>query len=270
MLGPQSARALGGSPVASCRALETPAVARARRLRCGVRLCHSSRRAGRAGDVTQARRQAADAKAMVEGLKVDVQTIRGEVEAMKFQGDGGKLDALTQRLDALDARSAALEQARSATVVPPTAEGEVAAPVSATPAVTEGPLASSAVPPSAPPEYRERASSSCAVATPVERSRSYREFVRKSPKSDYARRRAVLDRRGLLREPRLQSGHPRVQRSPAAVPQGRQGASGAAAPGDGVRRARRQGRCTSGVAEARQRARRFPGGRRGAGRSSPS
>jgi tol-pal system protein YbgF len=185
MLGPQSARALGGSPVASA--------VRSRRLQSLV-LAGSLAAFGCAtqadvqdvrGDVNQARRQAADAKAMVEGLKVDVQTIRGEVEAMKFQGDGGKVDALTQRLDALDARLAALEQARSATAVPPAAEGEVSAPVSATPAVTEGPLASIAVPPSAPPEYREgieflrRGDNGGAV-------QKLREFVRKSPKSEYA------------------------------------------------------------------------------------
>jgi tol-pal system protein YbgF len=185
MLGSQSARPLGGAPVAS--------IVRSRRPRWLV-LAGCVAAFGCATqadvqyvrqDVDQARRQAADAKAMVEGLKVDVQKLRGEIEAMKFQGDGGKLDVFTQRLDSLDARLAVLEQARGGTAAAPTVGGEVAPVVVATPAPTEGALASIAIPPSAPQEYRDgieflrRGDNGGAI-------QKLREFVRKSPKSEYA------------------------------------------------------------------------------------
>ena len=136
-------------------------------------------------DVQEARKQAADAKAMVEGLRVDVQTLRGEFEALKFQGGGEKLDDLTRRLDALDSRLAMLEQQRGTMPAAPTTGGETAAPVSATPAAPESPLASIPVPPSAPQEYREgidflrRGDNGGAI-------QKLREFLRKSPKSDLA------------------------------------------------------------------------------------
>jgi tol-pal system protein YbgF len=136
-------------------------------------------------DVDQARRQAADAKAMVEGLKVDVQSLRGEIEALKFQGDGGKLDSVTQRLDALDSRLAAIEQSRAPTVAVPSNGGELSPVVTVTPSPAEGSLATIPIPPQAPQEYREgieflrRGDNGGAI-------QKLREFVRKSPKSEYA------------------------------------------------------------------------------------
>jgi tol-pal system protein YbgF len=185
MLVSQSPRSLGGSPVASIVRSRGPqwlllagcvAV-----FGCATQADVQYVRE----DVDQSRRQAADAKAMVESLKIDVQKLRGEIEAMKFQGDGGKLDSLTQRLDSLDARLAALEQARGTTPAPPTVGGEAAPVVAVTPAPAEGPLASISIPPSAPQEYREgieflrRGDNGGAI-------QKLREFVRKSPKSEYA------------------------------------------------------------------------------------
>ena len=185
MLGSQSPRALGGVAVASIvrsrrpewLALTVCVLALGCATQADVQYVRS--------DVDQARKQAADAKAMVEGLKVDVQTLRGEIEALRFQGDGGKLDAVTQRLDALDSRLAALEQSRTPTVAVPANGGESSAVVSVTPAPAEGSLASIPVPATAPQEYREgidflrRGDNGGAI-------QKLREFVRKSPKSEYA------------------------------------------------------------------------------------
>lgn len=185
MLGPQSPRALGGAAVDSIvrprrpqwLALAGCIVAIGCATQADVQYVRD--------DVDQSRRQAADAKAMVEGLKVDVQSLRGEIEALKFQGDGGKLDSLTQRLDSLDSRLAALEQSRTATVAVLPNGSEATSAVSVTPAPAEGSLASIPIPPLAPPEYREgleflRSGDNGGAIQKL------REFVRKSPKSEYA------------------------------------------------------------------------------------
>ncbi len=135
-------------------------------------------------DMQEARRQAADAKSMVDGVRVDLQQVRGEVEALKFQGGGRKLDELTKRLDALDFRLAAIEPGRSALAGAPVGGGETA-PTTGTAAGTESPLASVQVPPLAPPEYRDgidilrNGDSQGAI-------QKLREFLRKSPKSEFA------------------------------------------------------------------------------------
>lgn len=136
-------------------------------------------------DTQAARRQAADAKSMVDGLKVDLQQLRGEIEALKFHsGGGGKLDELTQRLESLDARLAAIEQGRAAMAGAPVTGGE-GAPTSGDVGGTESPVATLQVPASAPPEYRDgiemlrNGDSQGAI-------QKLREFLRKSPKSDFA------------------------------------------------------------------------------------
>ncbi|HET9761988.1 MAG TPA: tol-pal system protein YbgF [Casimicrobiaceae bacterium] len=138
-------------------------------------------------DVSEARKQAADAKAMVDSLKVDFESLRGDFETLKYQSaGGGKLDDLMHRLDALDARIAAIEQSRGpVTGTPPPPGGEAPAMVAPTPGASEGPLASIPVPASAPAEYRDgiellrRGDNGGAI-------QKLREFLRKSPKSDLA------------------------------------------------------------------------------------
>lgn len=140
-----------------------------------------------------ARRQAADAKSLVDGVRIDVQTLRGEVEAMKVQGGGGaKLSDLQSRLDSLDSRVAALSQASppavGATGMPPATGGETAPVTGAAPppAVTgDNPIASAQVPAGAPADFRDgmetlrRGDNQAAI-------QKLREFLRKAPKSDYA------------------------------------------------------------------------------------
>jgi tol-pal system protein YbgF len=135
-------------------------------------------------DVQEARRQAADAKSIAEGLRIDVQTLRGEFEAQKAQSGGGqKLEELMSRLDALDSRIAALSQGQMGGAAPMTPGAEM--PPTAPAAPPESPLASAPVPPSAPPEYRDgmdllrRGDNQGAI-------QKLREFLRKSPKSDLA------------------------------------------------------------------------------------
>jgi tol-pal system protein YbgF len=191
MLGPQSARSLGGSAVkpfvrspGSNRLVAAFVAACAGALGCATQADVGYVR----DDVQEARRQAADAKAMVDGLKVDFQQLKGEFETLKFQnGGGGKLDELTRRLDALDARLGALEQVRALAAGQPGAGGtELPYPgIEPTPAGGGGPLAAIPVPPSAPPEYREgidllRSGDSQGAIQKL------REFLRKSPKSDLA------------------------------------------------------------------------------------
>ena len=137
-------------------------------------------------DVSEGRKQSADAKAMVDSLKVDVETLRGEFEALKVQNAGdGKLDDLMHRLDALDARIAAIEQSRGPLTGTQAAGGEAAAAVAPTPGGPEGPLAGVPIPASAPEEYRDgiellrRGDNGGAI-------QKLREFLRKSPKSDLA------------------------------------------------------------------------------------
>ena len=139
-------------------------------------------------DASEARRQAADAKSLVEGLRIDVQTLRGEFDAMKVQGGGGqKLQELQSRLDILDSRIAALGQSQPPMAAPPMG-GEVpmtgAAPPPVPP-VSDSPVASAQVPASAPPEFRDgmdsmrRNDNQGAI-------QKLREFLRKAPKSDLA------------------------------------------------------------------------------------
>lgn len=141
-------------------------------------------------DVQDARRQAADAKSLVDGIKVDFQQLRGEFETLKFQAGGtGKLDDLTKRLDSLDSRLAAVEQHPSAMAMGPTTGGSGDTPTTnpAASGGTEaaGPIASATSPASAPPEYRDginllRSSDNAGAIQKL------REFLRKSPKSDLA------------------------------------------------------------------------------------
>lgn len=137
-------------------------------------------------DVVGARRQAADAKAMVEGLKLDVQTLRGDFDALKFHnGGGGKLDDMTRRLDVLESRIATLEQSRVASASAPPPEGEVPPNTAPAPSAAENAFAGAQVPGSAPQEYRDgidllrRGDNGGAI-------QKLREFLRKSPKSDLA------------------------------------------------------------------------------------
>ncbi len=145
-------------------------------------------------EVGDARRQAADAKSMVDGMRTDFQQLRGEFETVKFQsGGGGKLDDLMKRLDALDSRLASLEQRSTAPAPMAGTPGVPGAPESMAPAGTppapppEPPsLATAATaPPSAPAEYRDginllRSGDNQGAIQKL------REFLRKSPKSDLA------------------------------------------------------------------------------------
>jgi len=138
-------------------------------------------------DVDSSRKQSADAKAMVESVKIDLQTLRGDVDALKVQsGAGGKLEELMRRIDAIDSRLAALEQSRGAMAAAPTMPGAEGLPGAApTPSAPESAAVSIAVPASAPPEYRDgvdlmrRGDNNGAI-------QKLREFLRKSPKSDLA------------------------------------------------------------------------------------
>jgi tol-pal system protein YbgF len=140
-------------------------------------------------DAQEARRQAADAKSLVEGVRIDVQTLRGEFDAMKVQGGGGpKLAEIQSRLDSLDSRITALSQAPPATATAPVTGGEMppATGVAPPPAVTgDNPIASAQVPPGAPADFRDgmdtlrRGDNQAAI-------QKLREFLRKAPKSDYA------------------------------------------------------------------------------------
>jgi tol-pal system protein YbgF len=139
-----------------------------------------------------ARRQAADAKSIVEGVRIDLQTLRGEVEAMKVQGGGGaKLSELQSRLDSLDSRIAALQApppSAGATGMPATTGGEMPPATGALPppaVMGDNPIASAQVPAGAPAEFRDavetlrRGDNQGAI-------QKFREFLRKAPKSDYA------------------------------------------------------------------------------------
>jgi len=139
-------------------------------------------------DVDTSRKQAADAKAMVESVKIDLQTLRGEFDALKVQSGGsGKLEDLTRRLDAIDSRLTALEQARGAVAgAPPLPGAEV--PPGATappPPPPESAAANIQLPAYAPQEFRDgvelmrKGDNNGAI-------QKLREFLRKSPKSDLA------------------------------------------------------------------------------------
>jgi tol-pal system protein YbgF len=140
-------------------------------------------------DVDASRRQAADAKAMVESVKIDLQQLRGDVDALKVQsGSGGKLEELMRRLDAIDSRLSALESRGAVAAGPPTtgAGGDTAtAGAPPTPPPAESAAASIVVPASAPQEFRDgvdlmrRGDNNGAI-------QKLREFLRKSPKSDLA------------------------------------------------------------------------------------
>ncbi len=126
----------------------------------------------------EARTQAADAKSLVEGMKVDLDSVRGQFEQLKFQSEsGGKLQEMMRRLDALDQRVAALEQSRAA-AVPGMLGGEPGAGGQA-PAEVE------TVPASAPAEYKQglEALRSADYQGAIQK---LREFLRKSPKSELA------------------------------------------------------------------------------------
>jgi tol-pal system protein YbgF len=135
-------------------------------------------------DAQNVRAQAADAQAMVQGLKHDVETLRGELEAVKFQaGAPGAREDLTRRLDALDARVSGVEQTlRGGAPVTSlaTEPGTQPAPPAGAPGI-EG----EAVPANAPPEYRDGLESmrSGDYQAAIQK---FREFLRKSPKSDLA------------------------------------------------------------------------------------
>ncbi|HSD11064.1 MAG TPA: tol-pal system protein YbgF [Candidatus Binatia bacterium] len=185
MLVAKSARALGRAPV-------TVGSARRQWLALAALVAGATGCATQADvqfvrdDVAEARKQAADAKAMVDGVKVDFEKLRGEFETLKYQSaGGGKLEDLMRRLDALDARIAAVEQSRGPVTGTPAPGGEAVAAVAPTPGGPESALASVPIPPSAPAEYRDG----------IELLRSgdnggaiqkLREFLRKSPKADLA------------------------------------------------------------------------------------
>jgi len=139
-------------------------------------------------DVDSSRKQAADAKAMVESVRIDLQQLRGDVDALKVQsGAGGKLEEMMRRLDSLDSRLAGLEQRGAVAAAPPT--GDMGTPVTGAaptaPPPPESAASSIAVPASAPPEFRDavdlmrRGDNNGAI-------QKLREFLRKSPKSDLA------------------------------------------------------------------------------------
>ena len=189
MLVTQSARALGGTAV-------IPTVHRRHRQWLALALCAAAVGCATQADVQYvrddvdtSRKQAADAKAMVESVRIDLQTLRGEFDALKFQsGGGGKLEELMRRLDAIDSRLAALEQSRGTMAAAPTTPGGEPVPGGAPPpppSAPESAAASIAVPASAPPEFREgvelmrRGDNNGAI-------QKMREFLRKSPKSDLA------------------------------------------------------------------------------------
>ena len=137
-------------------------------------------------DTLDARKQAADAKAMIEGLRVDVQGLRGEFEQLKVQsGGGGKLEELMSRVDTLDSRLASVEQSRMTNAVFPPAEGEEGAASPAAPSAPDSFLAGVQVPSSAPPEYRDGIDTLRRGDNPGA-IQKLREFLRKSPKSDLA------------------------------------------------------------------------------------
>ena len=142
-------------------------------------------------DAAEARRQAADAKSLVEGMRIDVQTLRGELDAMKVQGGGGqKLTDLQSRLDVLESRIASIGQSQQPMGMPPATGGEMppttgGAPPPPPPPASDNPLASAQVPASAPPEFRDgmvamqRNDNQGAI-------QKLREFLRKAPKSEFA------------------------------------------------------------------------------------
>jgi len=137
-------------------------------------------------DTQEARKQSADAKALVDGLKVDLETLKGEFEQLKFQtGGGGKLEDLSRRLDAIESRLASLEQGAHVASVGPGGEatgGGTAAPGPNPPETT---FAAEPVPASAPPEFREAMDALRRGDNPGA-IQKFREFLRKSPKSDLA------------------------------------------------------------------------------------
>ena len=144
-------------------------------------------------DAAEARRQAADAKSLVDGVKIDLQTLRGEFDAMKVQGGGGgqKLQELQSRLDVLESRLSSMTQAAPPTgVAPAPAGGEMPPPATGAappppPAGGENLIGSAQIPASAPPEFRDgmdlmrRGDNQGAI-------QKLREFLRKAPKSDLA------------------------------------------------------------------------------------
>jgi len=154
----QSARALGSTAV-------IPTVHRRHRQWLALALCAAAVGCATQADVQYvrddvdtSRKQAADAKAMVESVKIDLQTLRGEFDALKVQSGGsGKLEDLTRRLDAIDSRLTALEQARGAVAgAPPLPGAEV--PPGATappPPPPESAAANIQLPASAPQEFRD-------------------------------------------------------------------------------------------------------------------
>jgi tol-pal system protein YbgF len=137
-------------------------------------------------DIRQARTQAADAQATSATLRRDLDMLRGDIEALKFQtGSGAKTEELVSRLSALEARLALLEQNPAAAApgigTAPGVGPEEGALVSPPPSSVGG----EAVPGNAPAEYRE--------AFALLRANDFqgaigkfREFLRRSPKSDLA------------------------------------------------------------------------------------
>ncbi len=129
----------------------------------------------------EARTQAADAKSLVEGMKVDLDSVRGQFEQLKFQSEsGGKLQEMMRRLDALDQRVAALEQSRAA-AVPGMLGGDPGAPG----AGGQAPAEVETVPASAPAEYKQ-GMEALRNADYQGAIQKLREFLRKSPKSELA------------------------------------------------------------------------------------
>ena len=137
-------------------------------------------------DLQEARQQAADAKSMVESVRQDVNTLRGEIDQLKFQtsGGGNKSEEMARRLDALEARIATMEAGVQAGGMAAAPFGGAAAPgAPAAPAVSG--LESEVLPAEAPAEYRDGVDllRKGDVEPAIQR---FREFLRKSPKSDLA------------------------------------------------------------------------------------
>lgn len=137
-------------------------------------------------DLQGARTQAADAQAMVVGVKRDVEALRGELEQIKYQtGSESTTQELIRRLDALEARLAALEQGRQGFAEPGTTAMVTEPQAQVSPSTAVPAFEAAPVPAGAPAEYREgvellrRGDGQAAI-------QKLREFLRKSPKSDLA------------------------------------------------------------------------------------
>ncbi|MGH7858905.1 MAG: tol-pal system protein YbgF [Candidatus Binatia bacterium] len=139
-------------------------------------------------DVQQARQQAADAQATTVTVRRELETLRGEFEQLRFQaGSSGRAEDLVAHLEALDARVAALEQGMRGGAMPSGTLGEGGPPAMGpgAPDLVGRGLEAETSAPGATPEYRE--------AVELLRRGSYqeaiprfREFLRRSPKSDLA------------------------------------------------------------------------------------